>query len=479
MTDDPQPGKRTPGSEAGASRPGDRASRGARGGPSLFALAGRALVLLSLITQAAQVYLVHRLVRRGWIRGSDDWLEARAGRFAARFVRVATSFRGGLIKLGQVASLRVDVLPESMTRELVRLQDRVPPHPFDEIDRQIRHELGRPARALFAEFAEAPVASASLGQVHRARDHAGRDLAVKVLYPGVERSVAVDLRMARFAIWLFNPLVLPDLRSVHEQIVRSIRGEMDYLAEGAAAERVAANLAKDPALAEHVRIPRIHWETTARRVLTMEFIDGDKINDRAALEARGVDVSEAVAWATRAFLHQMFRDYFFHCDPHPGNLLVDREGRVAIIDFGMHESIAPEIMDGMRMNVLAAVTRNETLWVDSMIRIGILRESDRDEARELARLSFDPAYYNLTPRELSEIDLGDYFGRLRGHLWMLRSFRMPEGLVAWGRAFSLLYGLALELAPGLRPLDVVGPYVLGFLQAGAPREAQPSRARES
>ena len=209
----------------------------------------------------------------------------------------------------------------------------------------------------------------------------------------------------------------------------------------------------------------------------MEFIEGDKINDRAALEARGVDVEAAVKTATRAFLHQMFRDYFFHCDPHPGNLLVDLEGRVAIIDFGMNQTIDPEIMDGIRQNVLAAITRNEELWVDSMIQVGILRSEDREAARALAQISFDPAYFNLTPSELSEIDFGDYFEKMRGHLWMLRSFRMPDGLVSWGRAFSLLYGLAAELAPGIRPLDIVGPYVLGFLQG--PKKTPPVARSDS
>jgi predicted unusual protein kinase regulating ubiquinone biosynthesis (AarF/ABC1/UbiB family) len=163
----------------------------------------------------------------------------------------------------------------------------------------------------------------------------------------------------------------------------------------------------------------------------------------------------------------MFRDRFFHCDPHPGNLLVDLSGRVAIIDFGMNQRIDAAVMDGIRMNVLAAVTRNEKLWVDSMIQVGIIGESDREVAGELARMSFDPAYYNLTPREVSELDFSDYFVKMRQHMSRVRSFRLPDGLVSWSRAFSLLYGLALELAPGLRPLDLIGPYVLGFLQDGA------------
>ncbi|MEO1934730.1 MAG: AarF/UbiB family protein [Myxococcales bacterium] len=431
---------------------------------SILSLTTRAVVLFSLIVDGAWIYWLHRLVRTGRLRRSDEWVESRFIHFAARFVRIAMIYRGGLIKLGQVASLRIDVIPDSMTAELVKLQDRVAPHPFEEIAFQIERELGQPVARLFASIDEEPVASASLGQVHRARDFSGQDLAVKVLYPRIERSVAIDLQMVKLALWLFNPFVPPNLMSIYGQLASSLRGEMDYQREGRAAERVRENLSRDPELYAHLRIPAIHWETSSRRVLTMDFIDGDKINDGPALAARGIDVQEVVEWATRAFLHQMFRDYFFHCDPHPGNLLVDEDGKVAIIDFGMNQSIESRLMDGIRKNVLAAVTRNEEMWVDSMITVGIIRPEDREPARELAQISFDPAYYNLTPKEMTELDFGDYFAKMRGHLWMLKSFQLPDGLVAWGRAFSLLYGLAAELAPGIRPLDIVGPYVLEFLQ---------------
>jgi ubiquinone biosynthesis protein len=434
-------------------------------GRSWLSLTHRALILSTLIVEAAWVYARYKLDQKGFWRVDAGVLEARFGRFATRFVRVASRFRGGLIKLGQVASLRVDVVPEAITDELTKLQDRVPPHPFAEIESQVERELGGKPERLFRKVEREALASASLGQVHRAIDLQGREVVIKVLYPGIERSVAIDLMMTRLAMRVFDPLVVPDLLSVYGQIAASIRGEMDYEQEGRAAEEVAGNLARDLALFERLRVPRIDWETTSRRVLTMEYIDGDKINDRSALEARGIDIEDCVAWATRAFLHMMFRDLFFHCDPHPGNLMVDREGRVAIIDFGMHQRIDRRVMDGIRTNVLAAVTKNETLWVESMIEVGIIGEPDREVARELARMSFDPTYYNLTPKELTRLDFGDYFAKMRGHLSQLSSFRLPDGMVSFGRAFSLLYGLALELAPGIRPLDVVGPYVLEFLQA--------------
>jgi predicted unusual protein kinase regulating ubiquinone biosynthesis (AarF/ABC1/UbiB family) len=384
--------------------------------------------------------------------------------FARYFVDVATRFRGGLIKLGQVASLRVDVIPDEITDELARLQDRVAPHPWEEIEAQLRRELGGPWEQHFGAFDREPIASASLGQVHRATSREGADLAVKVLYPGVERSVAVDLAMTRLALQVFNLVSIADLNQVYREVRQSLLGEMDYLREGRAAEEIARNLARDTELWSHLRVPTIEWKTTRRRILSMEFIEGVKINDSRAVASMGVDVDDLVRWAARAFLNMMFRHGFFHCDPHPGNLLVTPDGRLGIIDFGMNKRIAPEVMAAMRDNVIATVQRDAAAYADSLIALDVVGEKDRSAVMELAELSFDPAYFNLTPQELANLDFGEYFKRMRGHMKKIRGFQLPDGIVMWSRAFSLLYGLSVELSPGLRPLDVIGPYVVGFLQ---------------
>ncbi len=213
-----------------------------------------------------------------------------------------------------------------------------------------------------------------------------------------------------------------------------------------------------------MRIPRIRWDTTSRRVLTMEFLEGVRINDRTALAAQGRDLSELVLWASRAFLHMMLRDGFFHCDPHPGNLLVDPEGRVVIVDFGMNKRVAPELRAAIRKNVIASVQRDPDLYAASLVEAGIVGPGDVPVVKEIARISFDPAYFNLTHKEVANLDFGEYFARMRVQMKRIESFQLPDGLVMWSRAFSLLYALGAELAPGLRPLDVVGPYVLEFLQ---------------
>jgi predicted unusual protein kinase regulating ubiquinone biosynthesis (AarF/ABC1/UbiB family) len=437
-------------------------------GPSPLALAHRFLVLLGLIGGALRVWVRIWLHQRRDGAGDGAALVAAERRFARRFVSVAVRFKGGLIKIGQVASLRVDVLPPEVSEELARLQDRVDPHPIAEVEAQIVRELGAPIASCFAAFEREPIASASLGQVHAARLPDGRKVAVKVLYPGVERSVAIDLAAVRFGLWLFDFLTVADLDTVYREIRDSLLGEMDYEREGRAAEEVARNLAADPEVAARVRVPAIHWATTRRRVLTMEFIEGVKINDRAALAARGVDAEEVARWAVRAFLHMIFRDGFFHCDPHPGNLLVDAEGRIGIVDFGMNKRLAPPVMAMLRENLLATVTRDPARYARSFLDAGMIDPRDVPAVEDVARLSFDPRYFNLTPREVAGLDFGEYLGRMRAQMRRVKSFRLPDGIVMWGRALTLLMGLASELAPGIRPVEVVGPYVLRFFAGGAP-----------
>jgi len=436
-------------------------------GPSLGALLQRSLVSLDLIVRAALVYLRVVLHNRGIWRVDPAHLVEIQHRFARRFVRVATRFKGGLIKLGQVASLRIDVMPPEVTEELAKLQDRVDPHPYQEIVAQVEAELGAPIDELFEHFCATALASASLGQVHRARARSGQEVAVKVLYPGIERSVAVDLAMTKLGLWLFNFLAVADLMQVYGELREALLGEMDYVREGKAAEEVASNLSRDPEVAARVVVPSICWETTTRRVLTMEFRGGVRINDREALAAQGRDLNTLVVWTSRAFLHMMFRDGFFHCDPHPGNLLVDSEGRIVIVDFGMNKRVAAELRAAIRKNVIASVQRDPELYAASLVDAGVVRECDLPAVKEIAKLSFDPEYFNLTPKEVANLDFGEYFARMRTQMKRIRSFQLPDGLVMWSRAFSLLYALATELAPGLRPLDVIGPYVLEFLQGEA------------
>jgi ubiquinone biosynthesis protein len=257
---------------------------------------------------------------------------SRAGqRLAAAFNELGPSF----IKLGQLLSTRSDLLGEEVALDLTALQDRLPPFPGSEARALIEAEFGRPLDTLFTAFDEAPVAAASIAQVHFARTADGREVAVKVLRPGIDGAFARDLDLFRWlAEWLER--LQPGLRRLKPvEVVRTladiVRFEMDLRFEAAAASELAENFAGDPGF----RVPQVDWQRTGRVVLTLERISGVRVDDRAAILAAGHPIDALLGKAAAAFFNQVFRDGFFHADLHPGNMFVAEDGALVVVDFGI------------------------------------------------------------------------------------------------------------------------------------------------
>jgi len=259
-------------------------------------------------------------------------VQARLGqRLAAAFEGLGPSF----IKLGQLLSTRADLLGEELTVDLASLQDRLPPFSGNEARALIEAEFGCPLASLFLAFDETAIAAASIAQVHFARTGEGAEVAVKVLRPGIAEAFARDLDLF---LWLagLGERLQPALRrlkpvEVVQTLAEVVSFEMDLRLEAAAAAELGENFAGDA----NFRVPRVDWLRTGRTVLTLEWINGTRIDDRVALLAAGHRIEDLLAKAATAFFNQVFRDGFFHADLHPGNMFVDPDGAIVVVDFGI------------------------------------------------------------------------------------------------------------------------------------------------
>ena len=321
----------------------------------------RVLVFFGRIFLTAFVWEIV-LRRLGLARWSRRTAAARYRTWARRYRGLAGRLGGVWIKVGQFLSARVDVLPESVTAELAGLQDEVAPEPADRLIPVIEAELGRSLSEAFREFERPPLASASLGQVHRARLRDGTPVVVKVQRPGIEDILAVDLAALRTVIgWLkrFRAIARrADLDALYGEFSRTLWDEIDYIKEADNARRFADMFAEQA----DVRVPRVHDGHSTRRVLTLEDVYFIKVTDYAAIEAAGVAREEVAARLFRTYMHQIFEVGFFHADPHPGNLFVEAldggRWRLVFVDFGMVGRLTPEARAGLRDMAIGLGTRD-------------------------------------------------------------------------------------------------------------------------
>ncbi len=262
------------------------------------------------------------------------WRSAE-GRPGERIARALQELGPSFIKLGQALSTRSDLLGEDVAADLSELQDHLPPFSEEEARATIEKELGAPIGELFKDFTGEPVAAASIAQVHFAVTSGGEDVAVKVLRPGIEKAFAKDIYLFRWIAALVER-TCPEMRrlkpvEVIETFEETVRLEMDLRLEAAAAEEMAENFAEDP----DFRVPEVDWRRTAKRVLTLERVNGIPVDEVDQLVAAGYDLDEVLTKATKSFFYQVFRDGFFHADQHPGNLFIGKDGELIAVDFGI------------------------------------------------------------------------------------------------------------------------------------------------
>ena len=411
-----------------------------------------------------RIWLRWRWLRiRRRIQRSDLPEESRRFHLSAAraIVRRAVRQQGLIIKAAQFLGSRADILREEYVETLSLLHDAVPPRPWAEMRPLIERELGGRIEQLYAEFDPQPIAAASLAQVYRAKLHDGTDVAVKVQYPGIQRIVEWDLQTIHFLAEVWGRIETAlDFRPIAAAMERNAPEEVDFIHEGCAAEEIAALLADRG----DVVVPRIHWERSSRRVLTMDYLDGIKITNLEALHAAGVDSTEVADALIDVYNVMILRYGMFHADPHPGNLFVlpsanGGPARIGLVDFGLTKRLPDEFREQVVVLTSAIIAQHRQQVSLAMEDMGFrTRERDEETYYEIGEaflgevLRSGQAYADQ--RLFAEVNV-----RLHRVLRANPLVEVPGDVVLIARVMGLLSGIGRTLDAKTDLIEAMLPYL--------------------
>jgi ubiquinone biosynthesis protein len=357
------------------------------------------------------------------------------------------------IKLGQILSTRGDLVPANYRAELIKLQDAAPPVPEDQIRAELLAALGRPIEDAFKSFDFTPLASASIGQAHAATLLDGTEVVVKLRRPGALALVTEDLRilqdLAQRASRYWDAARDYDLIGIAQEFAQTLRTELDYIHEAHNVERIAENCADD----ESMHIPRVYWELTTARMLTLERIYGCKITDFACIEAAGLSRAAIARRAAYLLLTMILDHGFFHADPHPGNVLIEQDGRIGLIDFGM-VGTADAATQGRLLRLVMGITeQNAGALADVLLELGIpSAHVDRNTLRRDMQRLLD----RYGDSVIGDVPVGAFLSEVTEAI-RRQHIRLPSDLALLFKTLAMGEGLAKELDPGFNLLEVYIP----------------------
>ncbi len=456
------------------------------------------------------------LPRLGLGRLSARGRSARVQKYAIRFRRLAVAMGGVMIKVGQFLSTRVDILPAVVTDELAGLQDEVPAVPVEGLIRVIEHEFGRSLEQLYLSFDPQPLAAASLGQVHRATLHPKHltrpgdarpeasqtpiQVVVKIQRPDIENLIKIDLSaLNTVGRWVqrYRPIRRrANVPALLNEFSRILYQEIDYLAEGRNAEIFAENFSTDP----RVRVPKVYWTHTTVRILTLENVYAIKITDYNSITQAQINRSQVASVLLDTYLQQIFKDGFFHADPHPGNLFVEPfplsptlpasvssqpsptvgpieppgiTWQVTFVDFGMVGHVPERLLQGLRELLIGVGTRDSQKVVNAYGQMGILLPDADLVMLERAQSRIFERYWGMNMSELTRlttVDFQQFLDEFRQLVFDL-PFQVPQDLIFLVRCVNILSGICT----GLDPKFNVFEHLVPFAQKLVAEEARSNR----
>ncbi|MCL6433047.1 MAG: AarF/ABC1/UbiB kinase family protein [Leptolyngbyaceae cyanobacterium HOT.MB2.61] len=405
---------------------------------------------MDVFLSAAQL-MVYLWWDRATARRSSKYRNLRAQWLVGTLLELGPTF----IKIGQALSTRADLLPLEYVKALGQLQDRVPEFNTETAIAIVESELGSPLYKLYKDFDPKPIAAASLGQVHKARLHTGEEVVVKVQRPGLEKLFDLDFKVLR-KLLRFCQRYLPwtrqyDLDAIYQEFAYILYREIDYIQEAINADRFRYNFRNHP----RIIVPKVYPDFTTKRVLTMDYVPGIKINDRRSLEACGINVKEINQIGICYYLKQLLQDGFFQADPHPGNMAVSQDGCLIFYDFGMMAEVQSIDKDQMVRTFFAVLRKDADQVIETLITMGLIEPtSDMTPIRRIMRFILEQ--FTEKPVELQA------FNQMRNEVYALfeqQPFRLPAKMTFILKALTTLDGVARDLDPQYNLLAAAKPFV--------------------
>ena len=391
-------------------------------------------------------------------------------RNAEQIKNAILELNGLFIKLGQILSILSNFLPEAFQKPLESLQDQIPQRPFSTIQARVLRELGKPIDELFAYFDENALAAASIGQAHRARLHDGTEVVVKVQHADIEQVAEVDLliikRLTNLASWFY---AIKGMDYLYSQVKKMIEEELDFTREANSMEQIRLNLAEEAG----ITVPIVHRAYSTQKVMTTTWHNGVKISNLAQLDAWQVNRRDLAICLLRAYCRMLFNDGFYHADPHPGNILVQEDGTLVLLDFGAVATLNTALREGIPQLIEAAVRNDTPSVIDALNRMGFIADS---QDAELVAEKMLNAVRNFLQNEVQieglnfrDIKVDPFnnslFSLLQdiGFNGIAGTVQVPKDYVLLNRMIVLLLGLCNSLDPSLNPLDTVRPFAQAYI----------------
>ncbi len=357
------------------------------------------------------------------------------------------------IKLGQIMSTRQDIFPSDIAEELKKLQDFVRPFPFAEVREVIESEFDDKLENIYKEFDEKPFAAASLSQVHHARLNSGKEAAVKVQRPGIEKVIDLDLHILKdLAHFMDNHTKygqMYDFSTVAAEFENTMKNELDFTKEGENTDKFKENFLND----DGITVPEIKWIYTSSRVITMEYIEGIRVDDCESLEQAGIDRKLLARKLASSICNQILRDGFFHADPHPGNILILHDGTIVFIDCGMVGMLSESQKRIISDFFIGVATKDSKLVVKSILDLDSIPKKSNIKKFEKDVDKIIEKYLTLPWKE---INIADLFYEIF-NMAFLNHIKIPSEFALLSKTLVTLQGLLEKLDPDLNTLDVARP----------------------